>query len=59
MKTFKLFISGFFQNQNGATAVEYGLIVAMVAIGIIGGLTAVSSGINNTFNTVGNSIKVN
>jgi pilus assembly protein Flp/PilA len=59
MKNFRRLVSVFFKNTNGATAIEYGLIVAMVAIGIIGGLTAVSSGINNTFNTVGNSIKVN
>jgi len=39
-------------DTQGATAVEYGLIAALIAVAIIGGLTAVATSINDTFETV-------
>ena len=32
-------------NDDGATAIEYGLIAGLISIGIIGALTAVSSAV--------------
>jgi len=40
------------QNEDGATAVEYGLIVTLIAIAVIGGATAVGLALNGTFNGV-------
>ena len=39
----------FCKNEDGATAVEYGLIVAVISVGIIGGASAVSTSINAIF----------
>lgn len=39
-------------NEDGATAIEYGLLAALVAVAIIGALTLVSGELNNTFTTV-------
>ncbi len=40
--------------QDGATAVEYGLIAALVVIAMIGGLSAMSSGTAGLWNSVSN-----
>ena len=36
-------IRGFLQDQNGATSIEYALIGSIVSISIIGGLTQIST----------------
>lgn len=43
-------------DESGATAIEYGLIAAIVGIGIIAGLQNVRSGLQNTFNSVNTSL---
>ncbi|MBD0273552.1 MAG: Flp family type IVb pilin [Acetobacteraceae bacterium] len=40
------------KNEDGATAIEYGLIAALVAVAIIGVLTALGNSLFTTFNTV-------
>ena len=47
-KLFKNFVA----DENGATAIEYGLIAALIAVAIIGGVTAVGTKLSATFNTV-------
>ena len=42
--------------EAGATAIEYGLIIALIAIAIIIALTAIGTDIGNTFNEVSNSL---
>ena len=42
----------YFREESGATAVEYGLIIGLIALSIVGGLTAIATSINSTFNTV-------
>lgn len=42
MNAFKRFIN----DQSGATAIEYGLIAGLIALGIVTGVTAVGSSIN-------------
>jgi pilus assembly protein Flp/PilA len=44
------------RNEKGATAIEYGLIGALIAVAAIGALTAVGDRIENTFASVGNSM---
>jgi pilus assembly protein Flp/PilA len=39
-----------FRNQKGATAIEYGLIAALIAVAGITAFGAVGSGIQGTFN---------
>ena len=46
----------FFKDEDGATAIEYGLIAALIAVAIIGGVTAVGEQANATFNGVSNQI---
>lgn len=40
------------QNEDGATAVEYGLIVSLIAIAIIAGVTLVGTNLLALFNDV-------
>lgn len=42
----------FLRNNSGATAIEYGLIAAGIAVVIIGAVTAVGSSLNATFSDV-------
>lgn len=44
------------RDERGATAIEYGLIAALVAIVIIGGLQALSGGLNALFTTVATTL---
>ncbi len=45
-------IRRFLRDDTGATAVEYGLLVGLIAVAIMGGLEAVATSINQTFTTV-------
>jgi pilus assembly protein Flp/PilA len=41
-----------FKNKSGATAIEYGLIAALIAVVIIGAAQTLGNQINATFGTV-------
>ncbi len=43
-------------DQKGATAIEYGLIAALIAVVIIAGITLLGTDVGNTFNEVANSL---
>jgi len=49
--------SRFVRDESGATAIEYGLIAALIAVVIIGAITAVGTGLSGTFNTVSTKVK--
>lgn len=49
-------ISGLKKDQNGATAIEYGLIAALIAVVIIAGVTLIGTDVANTFNSVANNL---
>ena len=53
MKAFARFIF----DDSGATAIEYGLIAALIAVVIIGAVTAVGTQLSTTFTTVSTSLK--
>ena len=53
----KVLISRFLKNEDGATAIEYGLIAALIAVAIIGGARALGTNIGDTFNNVSNAVK--
>ncbi|MET4144914.1 Flp family type IVb pilin [Arthrobacter sp. UYCo732] len=42
-------------SEKGATAVEYGLMVALIAVAIIGTVTALGGGLNQLFTNIRNS----
>jgi len=42
----------FAKNESGATAIEYGLIAALIAVVIIGAVTAVGTSLSTTFTAV-------
>jgi len=46
------FISRFMNDESGATAIEYGLIAALIAVAIIGAVTAVGGKLDATFTAV-------
>ena len=42
----------FAKDEDGATAIEYGLIAALVSVAAIGALTAMGNSLGTMFNTV-------
>jgi len=48
---------GFCKDESGATAIEYGLIAALIAVVIITGVTAVGTSLSSTFTTVSGNLK--
>jgi pilus assembly protein Flp/PilA len=47
----------FLNDEAGATAIEYGLIAALVAVVIITGITAVGTKLSTTFINVSTSLR--
>jgi pilus assembly protein Flp/PilA len=50
-------LNAFLSDEAGATAIEYGLIAALIAVIIIGAVSTVGTNLSSTFTTVGNSVK--
>lgn len=50
-------ISKFFRDESGATAIEYGLIAALIAVVIIGATTAIGTNLSTKFTTVSTTLK--
>ena len=44
------------RNDEGATAIEYGLIAALIAVAAIGAMTSIGSSLSNTFSNVSSSL---
>ena len=53
----KSFVTRFVQNESGATAIEYGLIAALIAVVIITAVTTVGTNLSAKFNSIGNAVK--
>ena len=51
------FFSRFINDESGATAIEYGLIVALIAVVIIGAVTTLGTNLNTSLSTAGNAIR--
>ncbi len=45
------------KNDKGATAIEYGLIAALIAVAAITAMTSIGSKLGSTFNNVSNGLK--
>ena len=46
----------FIQNDLGATAIEYGLLAALISVVVIGAMTALGTNLNTTFTAVSNAL---
>lgn len=46
----------FFKDTKGATAIEYGLIAALIAVAAISAMSALGSKLSNTFNNVSDNL---
>jgi len=46
----------FLKDENGPTAVEYAVMLALIVVVCIAAITALGTNANNTFSSVGNTI---
>ena len=49
-------IKNFFKDESGASAVEYGLLVALIAVVIITAVTLLGTNLSSKFNTAATTI---
>jgi len=45
-------VTRFVKDESGATAIEYGLIAALIAVALITGATALGDNLNEKFNAI-------
>jgi pilus assembly protein Flp/PilA len=50
------FIQKLIRNRDGATAIEYGLIAALIAVVTIAGLTTLGTTLNSKYNTIATKV---
>lgn len=55
MKTFNRFMN----DESGATAIEYGLIAALISVGIIAAATTLGGGLSNLFVSISTKLDGN
>jgi pilus assembly protein Flp/PilA len=51
------FIRKMLKNEKGATAIEYGLIAALIAVAAIGAMTSLGTKLGSTFNNVSGNLR--
>jgi pilus assembly protein Flp/PilA len=56
MELYMTILRNFLRDENGATAIEYGLIAACISIAIILAITSVGSGLDTTFTNVSDAL---
>ncbi len=47
----------FLKDESGATAIEYGLIAALISVALIAGATLVGNELEDVFNEIGTQLK--
>jgi len=50
-------VSKFMRDENGATAIEYGLIAALISVVIIAALTTVGTQLKTVFTTISGKLQ--
>jgi pilus assembly protein Flp/PilA len=50
------FVKRFIRDEEGVTAIEYGLIAALIAVAIIGGVTLLGNNLNAKFSSVASKL---
>jgi pilus assembly protein Flp/PilA len=56
VKKLILGVQRFLKDEEGVTAIEYGLIAALIAVVIIGAVTTVGTNLSGVFNTIANKL---
>ena len=51
------FLRRFLQDDRGATAIEYGLIAALIAVVVVSAVTTVGTNMRGKFNNIANATK--
>lgn len=51
------FINKLVRNEEGATAIEYGLIAALIAVAAITGMSALATSLDTTFESIGDKVE--
>ena len=51
------FLAGFVSDTSGATAIEYGLISALIAVFLIGALSTLGTNMSGMYSEIGNVMK--
>ena len=49
-------VARFVRDESGATAIEYGLIAALIAVAAIGAMQGIGTKLSTTFNNVSNKL---
>ncbi|AYQ43687.1 MULTISPECIES: Flp family type IVb pilin [Burkholderia] len=49
-------IAWFVRDQDGVTAIEYGLIAALIALGIVAALTTIGQDLSTVFSTIASTL---
>jgi len=49
----------FLKDESGATAIEYGLIAALISVALIGGASALGDSLDDTFNNLSTELDNN
>ncbi len=47
----------FLKDESGATAIEYGLIAALISVALIAGASTLGNSLNNTFNSLADKME--
>jgi pilus assembly protein Flp/PilA len=50
------FVTRFLKDESGATAIEYGLIAALIAVVLVTALTAVGSSLGGAFDKISDEV---
>ena len=50
------FVSRFVKDESGATAIEYGLIAALIAVAAIGAMKTVGTSLSGTFTNISTKV---
>jgi pilus assembly protein Flp/PilA len=50
------FVKKMFKNENGATAIEYGLIAALISVAAMAAISTIGQDLNTTFTKIGNQL---
>ncbi|HEX9491330.1 MAG TPA: Flp family type IVb pilin [Stellaceae bacterium] len=53
----RMHLSDVFRDDNGVTAIEYGMIAALIAVAIIFALTFTGQNLSSTFASIGNALR--
>lgn len=57
MKNLMNSVKSFFQDESGVTAIEYGLIAALIAVVIVASVAIVGTQLNLVFKNIGDCLK--